>query len=122
MNSKQLGGINIYRGNFFQRGYGLGSYFSRFFKWLVPLAKKHALPVLQNAATTVGKEAINTASNIIDDVAKGRNIHDASREHTETAINSIKNKIENSLEGKGIKRLKKKKIIFVKKLKKDIFD
>jgi hypothetical protein len=122
MNNKQLGGINVYRGQFFQRGYGLGSYFSRFFKWLIPLANKHALPVLQNAASTVGREVINSASNIMNDVSKGRNFSEASKEHTESSINTLKNKIENTLEGKGIKRLKKKKIVFVKKLKKDIFD
>ncbi len=116
------GGIlDVYRGPLYQKGYGLGGYFQRFFKWIVPLVKKHALPVLTNTGKEIGNQAVESLSNIGKDLIKGRNIVEAADEHLNTAADNIKRKVEDTLEGRGIK--KKNKLIFVKKnRKKDIFD
>jgi len=115
----QTGGYsNIFRGQLYQQGYGLGGYFRRFFKWIVPLAQKHALPVLEDGAKTIGRQAINSISNIAHDVVSGKNIQNSINEHGKNAIENIKTNLENKLEGRGIKR--KKKVIFLKKPKQKI--
>jgi hypothetical protein len=37
----------LYRGNINQRGHGLGNWFRSFFRFIVPILKKHAEPVLK---------------------------------------------------------------------------
>jgi 50S ribosomal subunit-associated GTPase HflX len=82
-------------------------------RWVVPLFKKHALPTLQE----IGKTAVSTASNIATDAISGRNVKEAADEHINTAVNSIKEKVEKTLEGRGIKRKKRKfkKFVVLKK-------
>jgi len=56
---RQAGGEmpnNVYVGRVFQKGSGLGGMFKKFFRWIVPLVKKHALPVLKKGASAVGDE------------------------------------------------------------------
>lgn len=111
----------------YQRGYGLGGTFRRFFSWIVPILKKHALPVIQDGLKEVGKTALGTAADIAKDSLSGMNVKDSFRERTSAAIDTLKEKAERKLDGKGIKRSrkpKKKKYIIIKKRKhlKDIFD
>ena len=45
----QAGGeYNVYRGSMYQKGYGLGGSFRKFFSWIIPLVKKHALPTIES--------------------------------------------------------------------------
>lgn len=133
----------LYYGAPYQRGYGLGGTFRKFFSWIVPIFKKHALPVLNDGLKEVGKTALTTAADIAKDTVNGINIRDSFRERTNTALDTLKEKAEKKLEGRGyrinknkkktyegshslsIKRGKKlkKKIILIKKRKdlKDIF-
>ena len=120
---------NVYRGASFQRGYGLGGTFRRFFNWIIPIVKKHALPAIESGAKFVGKTALSSAGDFVKDVASGKNIKEAAQDRIETAVSAIKEKAENSLEGKGINRGRKfKKYTFIQKKKqktqhlKDIFD
>lgn len=126
--AEQAGGaydFNVFRGATYQRGYGLGGSFRSFFRWLVPIFKEHALPLLKSGAQEVGKKAISSISNIAKDAVNGRNIKEAAGEHLNTAVDNLKEKVNKKLRGKGIKRRKKRKntIIFQKKAKlNDIFD
>jgi hypothetical protein len=122
---------NIYRGQALmsgygvQRGYGLGNTFKRFMRWVVPLYKRYAQPKLESGLRELGRTAVSTASNIANDAISGRNVKEAAEEHINTAVDSIKDKVEKTLEGKGIKRKKKfKKFVVLKKKSKfkDIFD
>jgi len=63
---EQAGGAdyNTFKGSLYQRGYGMGSLFTRFFKWIVPLLKKSAGLILKGVASTLGSEAVSTFSNI----------------------------------------------------------
>lgn len=122
-----MNNIQLYSGMPYQRGYGLGGTFRRFFSWIVPILKKHAVPVIQDGLKEVGKTALGTAADIAKDSLNGVNIKDAFRDRTSAAIDSLKEKAERKLDGKGIKRSrkqKKKKFIIIKKRKhlKDIFD
>ena len=90
----QAGGSNYdyFKGNIYQKGYGLGGTFKRFFKWIVPIFKRHALPVVQSGLKSVGKEVISSASKIANDVVEGKNFRDSTNENVETSINNLKTK------------------------------
>jgi predicted Ser/Thr protein kinase len=118
---------NIYRGSVYQAGYGLGGTFRKFFKWIIPIFKKHALPTLESGAKAIGKTALTAAADIARDVVAGRNVREASREHMNSAVDSLKERAERTLDGKGIKLKKKqkfKKFVVLKQKQNfnDIFD
>lgn len=122
-------GDYIYKGTLTQRGYGLGGTFQRFFKWIVPLFQKHAVPALQEGAKELGKKALTTVSNVAKDAAEGKNVLESAKSHVNTAIEDLATKIEEKLENKKGRGLKKKlkpkkfkKYIILKKQKvSDIF-
>ena len=125
---------NYYRGSVYQQGYGMGSTFRKFFKWIVPIFKQHALPTIESGLKHVSKEAISSAANIAKDYVAGKDLSMATKEHVSTSINNLKEKAEKSLVGQGIKRKRKaiktkekfKKYFILKKQKtnhtSDIFD
>jgi hypothetical protein len=122
--SKQLGRQQlVFQGPLYQNGYGVGGYFKKFFRWIVPIAEKHLLPHLKSGAKEIGKHIIDASSNIARDVVKGRNINESTDEHINKAIDNLQQMAESKLSGSGIKR---RAILFeknkVKKKKyKDIF-
>jgi hypothetical protein len=101
---------NIYRGSVYQAGYGLGGTFRKFFRWVIPLFKKHALPTLESGAKAIGKTALSAAADIAKDVVAGRNVREAASEHINSAVDSLKERAERTLEGRGIKRKKNKNL------------
>ena len=116
---------NVYQGKLFQKGYGLGGHFRRFFNWVKPIFTKHALPALKESSKTLGKEAISSISDISKGIIEGKNLNDAVNTRVSQAISNIKDKVEKKLEGKGIKRshnnLKKNTIFKKHKKINDIF-
>lgn len=128
MRGTQLGGgQDVFRGPMYQQGYGLGGYFRKFFKWIVPIAQKHALPHLQNGAEAIGKQVSESISNIARDTINGKNIRDSAQNNVDIAISNLKNQAEAKLRGEGIKRkrAKSRSVIFKRKPKakhRDIFD
>ena len=40
------GDYDVFRGSIYQKGYGLGGNFRKFFNWIVPLFQKYALPTI----------------------------------------------------------------------------
>ena len=121
--NRQFGGVeNVFKGPMYQQGYGLGGYFKKFFKWLIPIAEKHVMPSIKSGFETIGKQAIDSASRIASDAVNGRNIQEAAREHVSQAIDNLKSKAENKLAGNGKKRKKfNLQKIISKKQQKDIF-
>ena len=65
---------NIFRGSQYQRGYGLGGAFRRFFNWIVPLVQKHAAPAIESGLKVVGKTALSAAADIAKDVVAGTSV------------------------------------------------
>jgi hypothetical protein len=101
--------------------------FKRFFKWIVPLWQKHGQPLLESGVKAVGQTALNTIGDIAKDTASGRNFRESANDRINTAVQSLAERAEKTLEGKGLKRKKKKKfkkyIVLKKKTKlQDIFD
>ena len=71
---RRLGGVqNVFRGPMYQQGYGLGGYFKKFFRWLMPIAERHVMPHIKSGIETVGKKAVESASRIANDTISGMN-------------------------------------------------
>jgi hypothetical protein len=118
----QLGGVNhVFRGPMYQQGYGLGGYFRKFMKWLIPITEKHVLPHLKSGLSYVGNEAIDAVNKIAKDTIQGRNIKESTNEHMNSSIENIKRKAEQKLAGEGINKKKKLKNKIIYKKHKDIF-
>jgi hypothetical protein len=66
--------LPMFRGARNQIGHGLGNWFRSFLRYVVPLLKKHAVPVLKKGATIIGTEAIKTAANVATDKIAGKNL------------------------------------------------
>lgn len=94
----------VYRGSAFQKGYGLGGYFRKFFSWALPLLKEHGLPIAKN----VGKEIVQNIASIANDAIEGKNIKESAKEKIKSSFNKIK-------QGKGIKGSVNLKKIQIKK-------
>lgn len=118
-----IGGYNVYKGLPYQHGYGLGDSFRSFFRWIIPIVSKHAMPALKE----VGSTALSTAADIAKDAVSGKNLKEAASEHVNAAIDKIKARTEEKLLlGKGIKRSRKRskkpKYLLIKKNKKQLED
>ncbi|GFX80604.1 uncharacterized protein TNCV_498711 [Trichonephila clavipes] len=120
----QIGsGLNHYKGNSFQKGYGIGGIFRRLFR--------AALPFLVKGGKTIGKEVLMTGSRVASDALSGENFKEAvktrSRESGKKLDQKAIDRVQ-SMVGKGQykrKRKKQKKLISSKARKvsvRDIFD
>lgn len=97
-------GLNFYRGEALQKGYGFGSFFRTLFRAAVPL--------LKSGASSVGKEILRSGLNVMSDVSQGNNFKESARKHikaaghvlTDKATKKIKNMI-----GSGHKKRNKRK-------------
>jgi len=69
--------MKVYRGGRRQRGYGIGGLFSSFFR--------KASPFLKNSALSAGRNALNLANNVIEDVERGGNVLKSLKKHGEKA-------------------------------------
>ena len=99
--AKQKGGsLPAFYGARFQRGYGLGSILRGLFRW--------AVPHLQQGAKVIGKKALQTGVNVVEDVLDGDNIKTAVHKLTKQALGLPS---QNSLQGQsgdGKKSIKRK--------------
>ena len=103
----QAGGsvnYDYFRGNVYQKGYGLGGTFKKFFKWIIPIFNKHALPVVKSGLKSVGKEALSSVANIAKDVVAGEDIKNSASKNITGSINNIQQSLERKMEGRGVKR------------------
>jgi hypothetical protein len=115
----------IYKGVRYQRGNGLGNLFKRFFRWIIPIVKEHAVPVLKDVGKKVGESVLTGTTNFAKDALEGKDIKDSAKNRFEQTTQDLKSKF--SLKGKGINNHKRKKKLIksisrTKKRKLDIFD
>lgn len=78
------GGHPVYVGSRFQRGHGLGSVFGGLFKAAMPLLKK--------GAKTLGQQALKTGLEMVGDVVEGKNLKQAAKSRLTTAGRNIVNR------------------------------
>jgi hypothetical protein len=115
----------IYHGNPYMRGYGFGSVFRRLFRWIVPIIKENALPVVKN----IGKEAVKSAFNIANDTIEGKSFVESAKTNLKQSLNDLSKQFGGSLtvegkkkQGDKIAKYRKKNAKIKKKRKIDIFD
>lgn len=89
-----------------QRGQGLGGMFHKFFKWIVPLVKTHALPIVESSAKAVGEELVESSADVVTDVIHGQNLQESTQNRFGNAVTNLKRRAEQSLKGSGIKKKK----------------
>lgn len=70
-------GMPYYQGLHLQKGYGIGGFFAKLFRTV--------LPFLKSGAKTVGKEALRTSTMIANDVLAGENLETAAKTRTKEA-------------------------------------
>lgn len=132
-------GLPTYQGSRYQTGYGLGSMFKSFYRWILPMMKTHAVPLLKSASQTLGEEAVRTAANIATDTINGKDFKTVAKKRAGEAVDSLTRKARHRFyaangyepladdvqtgDGYKMQRLVSKKFISSKKKKKhnDIF-
>jgi len=70
-------GLPHYRGQLYQKGYGLGGFFRNLFR--------SAMPLFTKGLKTVGKEALRTGTLIASNVLSGENFKSAAKQRTKEA-------------------------------------
>lgn len=96
-------GLNFYRGNSYQKGFGLGGLFRSFFRAAVPLFK--------SGAKAVGKQLFRSGVDLLNDVTQGQDVKTATKRRLKEAGNVLTDKASTkgkSMIGSG-KRNKKRK-------------
>ena len=101
------GFTNGFEGLAFQRGNGLGSFFGRLFRSILPVAKK----VGKAALKTVGKEALNMGANVMSDVAEGANVKQALRQRGKTAGKNLLRKTATAVRNQSGGRVGKRTVV-----------
>ena len=82
----------LYRGSRNQWVHGLGNWFKSFYRFVVPILKKHAVPLIKKAATIVGTEAIRTAANVATDEIAGKKLEESRRDRNNEGIDNVSKK------------------------------
>lgn len=105
---KQSGsGLPIFYGSKHQKGYGLGNIFRSFYRWIAPVFKTHALPLLKEGAKVLGTEAVSTMADVANDTLEGNSFKESFKNRSKDAINTLADKARKSLQkGQGYKRNK----------------
>ena len=108
------GGMAGFQGIPYQRGNGLGSFFGRLFRSILPVAKN----IGKSALKTVGKEALHLGANVMNDVVQGQNIKQAlktrGKKSTQKLINRAATVVKKQTGGQLGKRKTSSKINSVK--------
>lgn len=108
--SQVSGGLPGFEGVAFQKGYGVGSIFKKFFKWVIPIIRENALPVLNKTIENVKNEALNGFNNFTNDIInEEKSIKESAKNRFNESITNLKRKIQSGSGKKLRKKLKKSK-------------
>jgi hypothetical protein len=104
------GGMPIYYGARYQKGMGLGSMIKNFFRWIMPVVKTHAVPILKDAAKYEGSEALKSATSLTTDAHVGIKINETFIEHAKDVMENMNTGPVpvNPLESKVVPTIKEK--------------
>ena len=116
--ARQIGhGLFGYQGTQFQRGNGLGSFFGRLFRAILPVAKT----VGKSALKSVAKQAVNFGSNVVGDLVEGQPVKQSLKKRGlqagQAAFNELKEKVNQSGQGLGKRKVVSKTVSVVPKKK-----
>ena len=113
--AKQKGGnLPAFHGARFQQGYGLGSTFKGLFRW--------AMPHLQQGAKVLSKKALQTGTQVAQDVLEGNNVNTALAKRSEEAIRGLlpqagsgRKATKRKVQFRGLPPFKKRKTVVLDK-------
>ena len=83
------GNITRYRGERFQRGYGIGGIFKSL--------ARNAIPLFKQGAKVVGKRALQAATEVGQDVLRGKNVRESVKTHGGEVVKDFAEKGARSL-------------------------
>ena len=95
---RRAGGMPVFYGARYQKGMGVGSMFKSFFRWILPVAKTHVLPVLKDAAQFVGTEAVKTATSIATDAIEGKDLNSSVKERAKETLGNLSEKTQSIIQ------------------------
>ena len=111
---EQAKGLQGYSGSRIQKGHGIGSMFKSLAKWIIPIIKNYAEPVVHNAIKAGVSEISSGLAKFNDDInVQQKDIKESASQRLSETVQNIKNKI---LKGSG-KRKKSKKSKLCKRFK-----
>jgi hypothetical protein len=79
-----------YKGVRYQRGNGLGNIFKKFFRWVVPIVKEHALPVIKDVGKKVGETVLTGTTNLAKDALDGKDIKESAKQRLDESKKNLK--------------------------------
>lgn len=112
----QWGGMNAFRGPVMQKGYGLGGFFKGMARTFAPVLKKGLL--------TVGRKALETGVQVMNDVADGRNFKNSVKQRSKEGLKNVFINKPSTRKPVSRKRIAKKSTSKAKRARRsvDIFD
>ena len=108
-------GVSVFQGSRTQRGHGLGSILSGFFR--------NVWPLIQTGAKAIGKQALRTGLHIANDVAEGQKFTESTQRRIPEGIKEfVSSNNFTTQSGSGRTRRKRSLKRKAKRVKLDIFD
>jgi hypothetical protein len=107
-------GMPVFVGSRGQRGHGLGSMLSGLFR--------NAMPLIRRGLGTIGKQALKTGVEIVNDVSEGRSVKEAAKRRVGEGIKRFASDHFTSSQPASAKRRKVKRSKTNKKRHNDIFN
>lgn len=107
----QQGGAegDLYRNLLFQRGYGVGTFLSRGWRWFKPYFREYGVPLIKGALSTLTETGGEAVSNVLKDVLADKDPKEAIVTHGTDALKKISRQAGNKLTQLGSGRGKKRK-------------
>ena len=84
-----------------QRQYFVGSKYQRGFGFLGNVVR-FLTPIAKNIASSAGEEGLAAGQRVLSDIAQGRDLKDALREHSKQGLENLSNKLQQCGKGKRL--------------------
>ena len=103
----QSQGLSGFHGPSFQKGHGLGSMFKRLFRWVIPIIKQNAAPLLNTAMEGIKSSVSDGVSNFQKDLEDDKkSIKESAKQRILETFKGIKDNIQPQ-SGKGSHKRKR---------------
>ena len=104
----QSQGLSGFHGPSFQKGHGLGSMFKRLFRWVIPIIKQNAAPLLNTAMEGIKSNVSDGVSNFQKDLEDDKkSIKESAKQRIMETFKGIKRNLETQ-SGSGSRKRKKR--------------
>ena len=104
----QSQGLSGFHGPSFQKGHGLGSMFKRLFRWVIPIIKQNAAPLLNTAMEGIKSSVSDGVSNFQKDLEDDKkSIKESAKQRIMETFKGIKRNLETQ-SGSGSRKRKKR--------------